>query len=103
MAFDLPDDLLRRALLQLFLRETDGSGVTLDTWVTRSAGASPAFLEELCRKALICASERQESADSATLALDDADFDQAIHELLIFGGGLTRNVLGYSEGELLVD
>jgi hypothetical protein len=59
----------------------------------RTDGASPAFIEELFRKAALMAAERGERADP--LRLTTADFELAVRELVEFGGALTQHLLGY--------
>ena len=55
--------------------------------------ASPAFIEELFRKAALMAAERGEKSDP--MKLTNADFDDAIRELVEFGGSITQHLLGY--------
>jgi outer membrane protein assembly factor BamB len=69
-----------------------GDAVDFARWVERTEGASPAFIEELTKKAILFAAER---ADGKSLRLNDSDFDEAIHELVVFGGDLTRDILGF--------
>jgi hypothetical protein len=59
----------------------------------RTEGASPAFIQELFRKAALLAAERGETSDP--LRLKTQDFDDAVRELVEFGGELTRNLLGF--------
>jgi hypothetical protein len=95
--FPLPDAACREKLLRLFGAELDLSGVNLGRIVDRTVGASPAFLEELCRRAALMASERIERLqDGARLPVEDRDFDASIREIVTFGGDLTKNLLGYS-------
>ena len=93
--FPLPDRALRGKLLALFCGPADTSRVRFDSWVDRTEGASPAFLEELVKKALIFAIERQPPEGSEPIQLTDQDLDHAIHELVVFGGELTTNLLGF--------
>jgi hypothetical protein len=51
-------------------------------------GRVSAFIRELVRKSALAA------ADKGDLTLRDRHVDQALHELLIHGGGLTRSLLG---------
>ena len=93
--FPLPDADCRRRLLDLY-----GRGLTLeladpDCLIARTEGASPAFIQELVRKAALFAAERQ-SNGSDSLRLTDNDFDEALRELLFGGGELTRNLLGFA-------
>lgn len=91
--FPLPDDDCRRRLFQLY-----GMGLVLDNldlerWIDRTRGASPAFIEELLRKATLLAADRGEQSNP--LPLTDADMEQAMDELVCFGGELTQRLLGF--------
>lgn len=94
--FPLPDAELRNRILGLFCESAQTSGVKLEHWVARTEGASPAFLEELVKRAIIFAAERTGAEPTtASITLTDDDFDEAIHEMVIFGGKLTNNILGF--------
>ncbi len=96
--FPLPDDDSRRRLLQMFAAAADTGAVHFDHWVERTAGSSPAFLEELVKKAIMFAAARLcLVSDQAPVVLTDEDFDHAIHELVVFGGVLTTKMLGFPE------
>jgi hypothetical protein len=93
--FPLPDADCRRRLLQLY-----GRGLTLaladeDRLVAKIEGASPAFIQELMRKAALIAAEENGGADGS-LRVSDAHCDLALQELLLGGGNLTRNLLGFA-------
>jgi hypothetical protein len=93
--FPLPDEECRRRLLELY-----GRGLTLDLadpdrLIAKTDGASPAFIQELVRKAALFAAEDDSVADG-TLRLTDVHFDEALKELLLGGGELTRNLLGFT-------
>jgi ATP-dependent 26S proteasome regulatory subunit len=93
--FPLPDSACRERLLTLFGKGLVFSNVDTDKWIEKTAGSSPAFLEELLRKAVLFASERD--ADSTTLVrLTDDDLEKAMRELILFGGKLTQKLLGFS-------
>ena len=92
--FPLPDLDCRRRLVTLFSDGLDLSNVDVEEVLRRTDGASPAFLEELFRKAALLAAERGERSDP--LPLSTEDFRQSIRELVEFGGDLTRNLLGFS-------
>jgi hypothetical protein len=85
----LPDAECRRRLIQLYAK---GLKLELDGWeavVKRTDGVSAAFIRELVRKSALAAADEGED-----LTLRDRHVDQALHELLIHGGGLTRSLLG---------
>lgn len=95
VAFPLPDSEHREKLLRLFCKAADISSLQVSRWVERTEKASPAFLEELVKLAMIIAAERLDvSEPDVALVLNDSDFDQAIHELVVFGGQIASNVLG---------
>jgi cell division protease FtsH len=96
--FPLPDEGCRRRLFELYGRGVDLSGVDLGRWVVQTDGVSPAFVEELLRKATLMAAERGEAA--RPLRLTDADVQDAIRELIYFGGALTEKLLGYGSARL---
>jgi hypothetical protein len=61
--------------------------------VTQTDGASPAFIEQLLRKAVLMAAERGEVSDP--MRLRDGDIQDAMRELVYFGGELTQKLLGF--------
>jgi hypothetical protein len=91
--FPLPDRDCRRRLFAHFSHGLDLSGVDPEPLLDRTDGASPAFIEELFRKAALIAAERGEKSDP--LRLTNADFSEAVRELVEFGGAITQNLLGY--------
>ena len=90
--FPLPDETGRRRLFELYGRLLDLQWVDLDRWVVQTEGASPAFIAELLRKAALFAAERGETLP---MKVRNTDFDNAIKELVLFGGDLTQKLLGY--------
>jgi hypothetical protein len=94
--FPLPDEGCRRRLFEVYGRGLDLSAVHLGRWVDQTNGVSPAFIEELLRKAALMATERGET--SRPMQLRDQDFHDAIRELVYFGGELTQKLLGYRTG-----
>jgi ATP-dependent 26S proteasome regulatory subunit len=67
--------------------------VNWQTFVHRTKGASAAFIREMMRKAAVFAAD--ESSDS----VEDRHLDEAIHELVVEGGSLTQNLLGFSSAD----
>jgi len=90
--FPLPDEASRRRLFALYGKHLDLQWVDLERWIDQTDGASPAFIAELLRKAALFAAERGESFP---MKLRNTDVDHAIRELVLFGGDLTQNLLGY--------
>ena len=92
--FPLPDTACRRRLLELY-----GRGLVLDLQeperlIGKTDGASPAFIQELVRKAALVAAEEGSAADGS-LKVTDAHFDTALREMVYGGGELTRSLLGF--------
>jgi cell division protease FtsH len=86
----LPDAQCRRRLIDLY-----GRGLTLrlekmDEYVARTDGVSAAFIRELLRKAALFATD--EAPDAAVVL--DRHIDEALHELMVAGGALTKSLLG---------
>ncbi len=93
--FPLPDRDCRARLFAHFTHGLDLLAVDVAPLLDRTEGASPAFIEELFRKAALLAAERGEKSDP--LKLTTADFENALRELVEFGGALTRNLLGFRD------
>jgi hypothetical protein len=98
IAFPLPDEACRRKLFEVYGRGLDLSSLDLKRWVDQTNGVSPAFIEELLRKATLLAAERGESGPTPKLI--DADIQNSIRELVYFGGELTQKLLGYRTGRI---
>ena len=86
----LPDANCRRRLFELYSDKLTLGKVRWETFVHRTEGASAAFIRELMRKAALFA------ADEASERIEDRHLDEAIHELVVEGGSLTRNLLGFA-------
>lgn len=93
VAFPLPDEECRRRLFELYGRGMDLSGVDVERLITQTKGVSPAFIQELLRKAVLMAAERGEA--NYVMRLRDTDVQDAMRELVYFGGELTQKLLGY--------
>lgn len=85
----LPDADGRRRLIELYARGLQLAEVDVEALVTRTAGASPAYMKELLRKAALLAIERGGPAE-----LRQADVDGALEELAQ-GGRLAERILGF--------
>ena len=96
--FPLPDEECRRRLFEVYGRGLDLTAVDLRRWIAQTDGVSPAFIEELLRKAALAAAERGEA--SRPMRLRDGDFQDATRDLVQFGGELTQKLLGYRTGRL---
>lgn len=94
--FPLPDDECRRRLFALYSRGLIVNDADIQIQVKKTEGASPAFIKEFVRKAsLIAADSNDRNGDQ--LAVNDKHFKLALEELLLYGGEVTRNLLGFSK------
>ncbi|XXX74159.1 AAA family ATPase [Sorangium sp. So ce134] len=84
----LPDGEGRRRMFELYGRGLTLKGVDLPRWIARTEGASGAFVRELLRKAAVLAAEEGEE-----IVVEDRHLDEAIRELVLCGGGLTKSLL----------
>jgi hypothetical protein len=85
----LPDSDCRRQLFELYSKGMTVQVKDIETYVKRTAGASGAFIGELLRKAALFA-----AADSNPIVVTDVHLDEAMHEMTVVGGSLTRSLLG---------
>ncbi|WP_437683914.1 AAA family ATPase [Sorangium sp. So ce131] len=85
----LPDDDCRRQLLALYGRGLSLRGDDLAPLIARTEGVSAAFIRELLRRAALFAAD----AGRGT-AVGEEHLKEALHELLVDGGPLTRSLLG---------
>ena len=89
----LPDAASRRRLLELYGRGLTLQVADLDRLVERTEGVSPAFIRELLRKAALLA-----VADDGEIVVEDRHLDQALLELVVEGGDVTKRLLGAPPG-----
>lgn len=92
--FPLPDADCRRRLIELAGRGLDLREVSIDRWVVRLDGATPAFIVELLRRATLMCVERGDRALAPSIA--PIDLDRAFDELSATGGSLTRRLFGFT-------
>ena len=92
--FPLPDDAARGELFQLFLSNVYAN-VDRAEWINRTAGASPAFIRELCKRAVLMAVEEHGVASGEPPEINNDHLNSAIHELVVMGGDLTASALGF--------
>src|SRR5262249_4802684 len=81
--FPLPDLECRRRLFHQFSRGLDVRAVALEDLLPQTEGASPAFIQELFRRAALMGVER--GAQGEPLPLCQAQFDPAPRELVARG------------------
>jgi hypothetical protein len=86
-----PDAECRRRLFELYSRGVQLEVADWERLITRTAGVSGAFIRELLRKACVYAAEED---GTAPLLVRDRQLDEALTELLIAGGPLTKSLLG---------
>ena len=61
----------------------------LGGFVERTEGVSAAFIRELIRKAALFAAD-----EGGEIVVQDRHIEEALHELVVGGGELTRSILG---------
>jgi hypothetical protein len=93
--YPLPDAHCRRRLLDLYGRGLCLSLSDPHRIVEKTDGASPAFIQELVRKAALIAAE-EDSLDQGKLKVTDHHLDLALRELVLGGGELTKQLLGFT-------
>src|SRR5207247_9164240 len=72
----VPDADGRRRLLELYGRGLDLAGVRLDDFIEPTEGASPAYIQELLRRAALIA-----TIDTGTAKVTDAHLRRAMDEI----------------------
>lgn len=91
--YPLPDAECRRRLIELYGRGLILDVRDMDSIVARTEEASPAFIQEMLRKAALFAAE---DGLEGELRVTDEHCYAALRELLFSGGELTRRLLGFS-------
>jgi ATP-dependent 26S proteasome regulatory subunit len=94
--FPLPDPDGRRRLVQLYARGLRVPEEVLQTIVTRTAGASAAFIKELMRRAAQFGLDAGSSG-----SVDEAHVAAALDEMLFAGGALNLKLLGGASADVL--
>jgi hypothetical protein len=85
----LPDSDCRRRLFALYSDGLTMQVENMEVYIKRTAGASGAFINELMRKAALFA-----APDGDPIVVKDTHLDEALHEMVIVGGNLTKSLLG---------
>lgn len=85
----LPDETCRRRLFELYGRGLDLRLARLEQFIERTKGASAAFIKELMRKSALFAADESREA-----IVEDRHVEEALHELVVDGGQLTKSLLG---------
>ncbi len=86
----LPDAACRRKLFELYSDGLTLNVKDLQPFIKRTEGASAAFINELMRKAALFA-----APDGVPIKIEEKHLDEALHELIVEGGVLTRSLLGF--------
>ena len=89
----LPDAECRRRLIDLYSRGIELRISDPASLVSRTKGASGAFIKELLRRATLLA-----CIDGAGSVVDDRHVDESLRELVLTGA-LTRRILGFTGSE----
>jgi ATP-dependent 26S proteasome regulatory subunit len=84
----LPDSTCRKRLIDLYARGLNLKLERLDHLIEKTDGASAAFVRELLRKAALF------STDEGGDVVADRHVEEALHELVVDGGALTKSLLG---------
>jgi cell division protease FtsH len=89
-----PDAECRRRLFELYSRGLRLEVTDWDRLIERTAGVSGAFIRELLRKAAVYSAEDD---GQAPLVVRDHHLEEALTELLVAGGPLTKSLLGATD------
>lgn len=92
--FPLPDDECRYRLFNLYSQGLIVADNDIQEQVKKTKGASPAFIKEFIRKASLIAADSKET-NGDQLVVQQRHFNSALEELLLYGGEVTRNLLGF--------
>ncbi len=90
----LPDAEGRRRLFELYGRGLELAVSDLERFIAKTDGASPAFIQELVRKSALIAAE-EDSRHEGLLRVKDQHLEIGLRELVLGGGEVTRNLLGF--------
>ncbi|MBS2003682.1 MAG: ATP-binding protein [Candidatus Obscuribacterales bacterium] len=85
----LPDAECRKRLFEVYSKGLTVKVDNMDVFIKRTAGASGAFIGELMRKAALFA-----APDGDPIVVSDRHLDEAMHEMVVAGGSLTKSLLG---------
>jgi ATP-dependent 26S proteasome regulatory subunit len=89
----LPDSTCRRQLVNIYGEGLELTASNIERIVARADGASAAFIRELLREAALFAAEDAKDT-AAPLAVGDRHVEEALRELTMQGGQLTRRLVG---------
>jgi hypothetical protein len=89
MLVPLPDRACRERLITLYSRGLEVRLDDTERLLDQTEGVSAAFIRELLRKAALFAAD-----EGPELVVEDRHLSEALHELVVEGGELTRRLLG---------
>lgn len=100
VGIDLPDETARRRLFDLYAKgvPVELSAEERDEIAARSAGVTASFLKELIRRAVLESLQQGSAADTSRRTVTGEHFRQALDDLLDSAQGVTRSLLGVSDG-----
>jgi hypothetical protein len=90
----LPDAGCRERLIKLYCEGLQLGPINLESLVGKTEGASGAFIREMMRKATLFA------ADEGSDVVQARHLDEAVHELVVQGGAMTRRMLGFAKDKV---
>ena len=90
----LPDATCRKKLFELYAEGMETKIRSMKKFIDRTDGASAAFIRELLRKAALYATD-----DGDDLVVKDKHLDEALHDMVIVGGKLSKSILGFYNEE----
>lgn len=90
----MPDAEGRQRLLELYARGLELDGVRLESYVERTAGASPAYIKEMLRRSALLA------AIAKSPSVKHEHLDQAMTELES-GSELAKRIVGFGTAAYL--
>lgn len=94
----IPDAKCRKSLFKLYGEGLQTKIKDLDSFIDRTEGASAAFIRELLRKAALYASDEGDE-----IIVKDKHLDEALHDMVIVGGKLSKTILGFHDTDFEVD
>lgn len=86
----LPDAECRSRLFELYSKGLTVNIKDMTPFIKKTEGASAAFINEVMRKAALFA-----APDGVPIVVEPKHLEEALHELIVEGGTLTRSLLGY--------
>ncbi|CAN5694067.1 hypothetical protein BH10CYA1_BH10CYA1_04650 [soil metagenome] len=86
----LPDAECRARLFELYGKGMSVNIKDMTPFIKKTEGSSAAFINEVMRKAALFA-----APDGVPIVVEPKHLEEALHELIVEGGTLTRSLLRY--------